>query len=74
MLKPPSGYWIARDNVLAGLGEIDEDMSPNPLSLLYEPTRSCDSARSLAFSKASIHSSTVPASTLDEVDFGCSNW
>lgn len=63
---------MARDNVLAGLGEIDEDMSPNPLSPLKEPTRSWDSARSLAFSKASIHSSTVPASML--ADLGCSNW
>lgn len=33
-LNPPSGYCMARERVLAGLGDMEEDISPKPLSLL----------------------------------------
>ncbi|KAL2255122.1 hypothetical protein VTK26DRAFT_4069 [Humicola hyalothermophila] len=55
--------------VLAGL-DMDDDMSPNPLSPPYEPIRFCDMARSLARSSDSIQSSIedlAPPSFCDDL-------
>jgi len=53
----PSVKLVLPPIVLAGL-DMDDDISPKPLSLLYDPTRFCDIARSFARSSDSIHSST----------------
>lgn len=52
----PSGKLDLPPRVLAGL-DMDDDMSPKPLSLLYDPTRFCEMARSFARSRDSIQSS-----------------
>lgn len=52
----PSGKLDLPPRVLAGL-DMDDDMSPKPLSLLYDPTRFCEMAESFARSRDSIQSS-----------------
>jgi len=71
MLKP-SGKLDLPPMVLAGL-DMDDDMSPKPLSLLYDPTRFWEMARSFARSRDSIQSSTENLAVSFCDDLGSSN-